>query len=414
MTPWLAFVESNTSGTGWLFAQAARRLGLRPVLLAEDGGERYPYVRSQGVEVRAVATREVAAVVEACEQLREGGGLAGVTTTSDYFVEVAADTARRLGLPGPEPGAVAACRDKHAQRVALRDAGAGVPRFVAVESASEAEAAAEALGPPVVVKPVSGSGSVGVRLCATAREAAEHAAGLLSRRVNERGMPVPARALVESFERGPEFSAESIGGRVVGVVAKHVSPPPYFVETGHDFPAALSPQALGAIEGEATRALSALRLGWGPAHTEIRLTERGPVIMEVNPRLAGGFIPELVRLARGVDLVTQCVRLAAGRPIDLESRSAGAASIRFLLAEGAGVLTAFEGLEAAGGGEGVVEAQAYAEPPRRVAPGGDFRDRLGHVIAVGPTAALAAARAEAARGAVRLRVEAGEPAGGRS
>ena len=45
---WLVLVESNTTGTGRLFAGAARALGLRPVLLARDPA-RYPYVAERTI-----------------------------------------------------------------------------------------------------------------------------------------------------------------------------------------------------------------------------------------------------------------------------------------------------------------------------------------------------------------------------
>ena len=48
-------VESNTTGTGRDFAEAARRHGLRPVLLASSPA-RYPYAAELGLETRAVDT----------------------------------------------------------------------------------------------------------------------------------------------------------------------------------------------------------------------------------------------------------------------------------------------------------------------------------------------------------------------
>jgi lysylphosphatidylglycerol synthetase-like protein (DUF2156 family) len=49
--PWFALVESNTTGTGRDFAEAARAHGLRPVLLARSP-ERYPYAAELGLDVR--------------------------------------------------------------------------------------------------------------------------------------------------------------------------------------------------------------------------------------------------------------------------------------------------------------------------------------------------------------------------
>ena len=42
MPHWLALIESNTSGTGRLFARAAAAQGFRPILLSEDPS-RYTY-----------------------------------------------------------------------------------------------------------------------------------------------------------------------------------------------------------------------------------------------------------------------------------------------------------------------------------------------------------------------------------
>ncbi|GAA3348503.1 hypothetical protein GCM10020358_67200 [Amorphoplanes nipponensis] len=156
-------------------------------------------------------------------------------------------------------------------------------------------AAAADLGPPVVVKPVTGSGSAGVRLCADAGEVAEWAARLLG---GDGGPTGPI--LVETAVRGPEFSVETFDGVVRAVVGKRLGPEPWFVEIGHDVPAPV-PAAVRAELGETTRrALAALGLGWGAAHTELRLSAAGPVVIEVNPRLAGGMIPAAVRAATGL------------------------------------------------------------------------------------------------------------------
>jgi argininosuccinate lyase len=94
-----------------------------------------------------------------------------------------------------------------------------------------------------------GSGSVGVRLCRSRHDAHAHAEDLLRRTVNERGEPEPPDVVIEEYVRGPEFSVEVLCGRAIGITAKHLSAEPYFVETGHDFPAPLPAhvQALGLL-----------------------------------------------------------------------------------------------------------------------------------------------------------------------
>lgn len=119
-------VESNTTGTGRLFARAAVAAGLRPVLLARDP-DRYPYVRADGIASRVVDTASLPAVLAACAELSP----AGITSSSEYFVGAAAEAARALGLAHPDPDAIRACRDKPTQRARLAAAGLPGPAFAA-------------------------------------------------------------------------------------------------------------------------------------------------------------------------------------------------------------------------------------------------------------------------------------------
>lgn len=400
----LLFLESNTTGTGRLFMRAARAEGCEPVLIARDAGL-YPFTSDEGVRTVTADTGDEEAVLALCRALAPGNRLKGFTSTSDYFVAAAARLAERLGLPGPSAAAVEQCRDKARQHARLRAAGVAVPDAQAAETAEEAARAAAALGLPVVVKPVGGSGSVGVRLCATAEDAERHAALLLSRSVNERGMPVRRAVLVQRFIEGPEFSVETLAGKVIGITRKHVSDPPHFIELGHDFPADLpDPDALSAAAA-ARAAVAALDLEWGAAHTELRLTASGPIIIEVNSRMAGGFIPELIRRARGIDLIRELTRRILGRPPRLQPSADAHASIRFLVPPRSGRLLAVTGEVEARAVASVCDLSHYRPPGAEIVLAGDFHDRIGHVMAASAQAAEARAAAERALALLTLTID---------
>jgi len=398
----LLLLESNTTGSGRLFCTAARRLGLQPVVFTRDPG-RYPYLAEDGIATRQLDTGDPVAIRQAAAELPSR--IAGVTSSSEYFVAAAAELAGELGLPHPDAVAITACRDKAAQRRRLRANGLAGPEFAAATDAQQAADRAAELGLPVVVKPVSGSGSVGVRLCHSRDEVIEAAGSVLAADLANSGIPAQQAVLVERYLDGPEFSVETFGRRVVGITAKHVSAPPYFVETGHDFPARLPVGDQNELVVTALAALDALGLGWGPAHVELRLTAAGAAVIEVNPRLAGGMIPDLVRLATGVDLITATVANAAGRRPELTPSRSEAAAIRFLVAESSGTFVAARGLDRAAGCAQVVEAVLTRRPGSELRVEHSFRDRVGYLISVGRDGQAAAAAAERALDCIRLQVE---------
>jgi biotin carboxylase len=388
---WFVLVESNTTGSGRLFCASARRLGLRPVLFARDP-QRYPYVRADGIDSQVVDTGVPAAVLAACAGLT--GPIAGVASSSEYFIATAGEVAAALSLPHPDPAAVRACRDKNTQRAGLRAAGIPVPQFAAARTCAAAVAAAAQIGFPVVVKPVAGSGSIGTRLCTGPDEVAAAASYVLDTDPADLALPPQHAVMVEEYLAGPEYSVETLGTEVVGVTRKHLGPAPFFVETGHDFPAPLGAAREQAICAAALSALRALRLGWGAAHVELRYTALGPRVVEVNPRLAGGMIPRVVAAACGIDMIFHVVAQAAGQPAVAVPTRAGAASIRFLVATAPGRVIEIRGVPGARRLPGVVEVGVDCEPGREVVLTNSFRDRLGYVIAAADDGGTAARRAD--------------------
>ncbi|GGK22708.1 argininosuccinate lyase [Pilimelia terevasa] len=396
--PWLVLVESNTTGTGRLFATTARALGLSPILLTADE-TRYPYVVVDGLPYRRVDTSDEALLHRTCRSLTRQAPIAAVMSSSDYFVATAARVAHHLGLRAPDPEAIARCRDKAAQRFALRGRPWSVPFAECRDVGSAVEAAAE-LGGDVVLKPALGSGSEGVRACSGADEVAVWARRLLAVTHNERGLPVVPRILVEERVHGPEFSVELIDGTVYGVTAKHLGPPPSFVETGHDVPAPVPAADRAALAAVAREACAAVGLRSGAAHVELRLPRGGPRLIEINPRLAGGMIPHLVRLATGHDMIAASILSAAGHPLPLpDRRSLHHAAIRFITVPGDGRAADLDP-RAAWDVAGVVDVWLAADRGQRCARHDSFRDRIGHVIALGEDTADAADAAERGRAAI--------------
>ncbi|GAB1516592.1 pyridoxal-phosphate dependent enzyme [Actinophytocola sp. KF-1] len=407
----LVFVEANTSGTGITALRAAGRLGLRPVLLTAAPGRYRGLAESladTGGEVLECDTNSLVELRVTIQERFARQSIAGITTTSDFYARTVAELADWLDLPGNVVEAVVTCRDKAATRRALRTAGVPQPRFAAVAEPRGLAAAIARIGLPCVVKPVDDSGSNQVRLCVRPDEVHRAAGEIFMAGTNVRGQAMAGVVLVEEYLDGPEFSVETVvvDGAVVwsGVTAKSVTAGPWFVETGHLYPAPLPAATRRELVAVAEAALRAVRWHAGPAHTELRLTADGPKVVEINARLAGGMIPELVRLASGVDLVTQQLLIALGRPVRIEPSHDGHAGIRFLLAGRAGELSSVDGVDAVRRRPGVVDVAVTAGANAAVRPPRNAYDRLGHVIAAGDGTDEVVRELDAAVDAIRLRV----------
>ncbi|HET9364615.1 MAG TPA: GntG family PLP-dependent aldolase [Candidatus Angelobacter sp.] len=391
----LVLIESNTTGTGKLFVQTARRLALRPLLVTSDPG-RYGYV-DDALDVMRIDTGDYQVLESALCKFAAENHVAGIYSSSEYGIETSARLALQLGLPGAAPESIAICRNKRKQRECFNDRGLPVPHFKCITSDDELDSIINTFSLPVVVKPTQGSGSVGVKLCRNMEEIALHARALLQQKVNERGLPVAQEVLVEKYLPGQEYSVEIFGSEVVGITRKYLSREPYFVEIGHDFPVQTPHEVLHSLKQAAVQALKAVGLAWGPAHIEIKMTRDGPVVIEINPRLAGGFIPELVRQSTGIDLIECTILAAIGQESEFTRSLSKHASIRFLMPEREGILSAVHGLQDAKLIDAVAEVKLYKIPGDYVSCRGDFRDRLGHVIASHESAEAAMFYAEHAK-----------------
>ncbi|TJW49347.1 MAG: hypothetical protein E5X65_34195, partial [Mesorhizobium sp.] len=196
------------------------------------------------------------------------------------------------------------------------------------------------------------------------------------------------RILVEEFAQGPHYWTEMMGDEVIGIGTADFGPPPHFVYDQWTFPVRLTDVEHERITDVSLSCLRALGLGWGPTNIEFRWTNRGPVIIEVNPRLSGSPGPEVVQAACGVDLLTEHIKLVIGDEWNLCKSHSQTGAARFLVADRDGILDRIDGVSGATAIPGVVEVKLRVEPKTPIVRKGDFGDCIGNVIAASSNRAL--------------------------
>ncbi|RVD07910.1 MAG: ATP-grasp domain-containing protein [Mesorhizobium sp.] len=380
-----ALVMLEAASNSLRYVQAARSIGLHPITLLTDKSQ-YQYLHNSGSEVIFVEGRDVNAFVHQCSKLRMTYDIAGITSPSEEVYATVGYLCRHFNLPGPNPVSIERCCKKFTQRRLLGEAGVPIPAYRVAANTVDVENAAAEIGLPVVVKPAVGVGSSGVRLCRKMDELCEHTSSLLARAYASQSLP---RILVEEFARGSHYSIELMGNEVIGVTAADFGDPPHFVCRQYVCPAPLAAEERKRIVDISLNCLQALGLGWGPANIDLRWTRLGPVVIEVNPRLAGAPNPQLIELAYGIDLIAEHIKLAIGegKECPLRRRHSHVAAARILVPDRDGTLDWISGESRAAAVQGVAELKFDVAPLTPIVRKGDYRDRIGYVVVASPTPA---------------------------
>jgi len=371
--PRVLLLLPTTSWRAEALLTACARLGLdatvgtdRPLVWAERTPER--------VIALDFARPDVAA--EAVADFARGRPIAAVVGADDETALPAATIARRLGLAHEQIEALAAARDKLAQREILQRAGLPVPQFTLCRLDEDPDAVARRVGFPCVIKPRRLAASRGVmRVDGVASLAAAMrrlAALLASPEVAACGEWAET-AVVETFVPGAEVALEGLleDGQL-RILALFDKPDrldgPFFEETLYVTPSRLAVEAQAAIADTVARAARALGLGRGPVHAELRLNERGPWLIELAPRPIGGLCSRVLRFGDGVSLEELILRQALGMETSSLTRERGSAGVMMIPIPGAGVVERVEGREDAERVPGIERVIISAHPGERLTP----------------------------------------------
>ena len=245
----------------------------------------------------------------------------GLVTFSELTLRFAARLAAELGLPFNCLDTVHALTDKFEQRARLQAAGVDAVRCARMARAEDWWPAFAHVGMPAVVKPAMGVASKDTYLIANA-DAARHLYKTLHEDLRAGRCFVAEEFLRgrHSFPYADYVSVESLcspGSPAHLAVTGNFPLQPPFRECGHFWPAPLSPTDRARVLDLATDALAALGVQSGITHTEVKLTEDGPRIIEVNGRL-GGNLQDLALRSGSADLVLANGLSALGETVQVK------------------------------------------------------------------------------------------------
>ncbi len=276
-----------------------------------------------------------ASVVSAAARLARIVPVGGVLAASAVRVGLAAQVARRLGLPAPPVRGVRASHDTAFARHLLTLA--QVPTLRTARTADESAALREAavLGYPVLVRPDVPGPSSGCR--ADTPDGLRRAYRAVSSAHSD-----GAGVLVEELGNGSDASIEGVidssGRLAIAAIVRTTSGAWPVPATGHAVDAGDPLLDDADLREHAAAAVRAVGLKRGPVRILRRLTAHGYRLLSVQPVLAADLVSRLVELATGVDLPMAAATAAmGGRPL-VEPIRHRAAAVRFVYPPAEGYL----------------------------------------------------------------------------
>ncbi|MFJ9379288.1 hypothetical protein [Streptomyces sp. NPDC101455] len=268
--------------------------------------------------------------VAATAQALRGLGVSAVVAGTEIGVSLAEQLAHRLGLPGNDPRTSSRRRDKGAMAAALASAGIEAPRSLSTDRLQDALSWAHTLDTPDVVLTLSDSArSDGVFFCSGPDE-------IRSAWTQLHGIPNAMggsnqNLIIQERLQGSQYVVNSVSAPGPGGVHRHTITE-FWADrrtgTTHVSDrldlldrAKFVPRVLAQCT---VRALNALGICEGPAHTELMYVPgRGPILIESGARPEVAYDPAAMRDAVGSDHIRDAVHavvtgtpksLAADRP----------------------------------------------------------------------------------------------------
>ena len=316
----------------------------------------------------------------------------GITCgTSDVGVMTAAILCEQRNLPGMSVDIAVKVKDKGAMIEAFRKYGVAHPEYQIIDSPDEKVH----IEFPLITKPVDNSGSRGINVAKNEKE-------LIVALKDSFACSQCHRVIVEEYMDGPEVSVEILvqDGEpfILQVTDKLTTGEPHFVEIGHSQPSQLAKDDIDRIKNLAHDAVKAVGIINGCGHAEIKLTSKGPKMVEIGGRQGADFITTvLVPNSTGINMSEYEILRAIGTPkkfIYPTVKSRGAA-VRFIESVD-GILDSVEINYQAESMVGIEEFKLVCKAGETYGKAQNNNDRFGYVIATGKTANEAVKRCECA------------------
>ena len=378
----IVFLGTNKTGSSYEGIKAAKRLGYETILLTNRTifvEEREDYYEIDDVRLLNMSdTDEILSTIT--DLYEEGRKVVCFISFLDEYVYLATLLTNTLCKTPLTYEPLQIMSDKILTRRYL--AGKNyTPFFKVLSSTQSIEDEINALKDqfPLIIKSPQSNGSKDVLLVENVWECKK---GVKQLRWKNSETPI----LVEEYLEGPQYLIEVVVYHstitVAAIVEQEVTKGERFIITGYSVCPELYLEQLPGLKETVVSIIEDFQIRNGTCHLEIKLTNKGWKLIEINPRMAGGAMNRMIEEAFGYNLAEQTIRLFMGLEPDLSKKQNMAIYTHYLIVGSVGKLLKVSGCDLAKKQVGVLEVYTKAEYGQLVTPPRSMGQRYGYVLAV--------------------------------
>ncbi len=332
----------------------------------------------------------------------EDGVSMSLFTQRDGYVEAVANTCQEFGLRFQSAKAIKIGRNKQLARQLLQDdpeiASPGYFHALTIDDLRKAD---QHLSYPIIAKPANGSGSKNITLLYEKKD--------LDNLIVQTQQAAP-NLLLEEYKVGELISIESFTYKgchhVLGCTNRMLTSQGEFIELGYAFPYQLEKTQQQRAETYTKKVLDKLDYEFGFCHIEYILTADDVYLVEVNPRLGGGQLGNLMSRSLGQNIYATLISALFG---ELEASAnlftaQAAYGCYTVYPPTAGTIKDIHGVQLAMLHPDIVDVISSVKVGGRVAPPTDMLGHAFQVIAKGETAERAMLSAYSAATTLSLKL----------
>lgn len=379
----IIFISTNKSGSSREAIKAAEKLGYYTILFTNN--EKQLQQRKEYIEVHKMIYVNTNSLEEMREEisnlLLKSIEIKTIVSFIDPYVHIASTLCDEFCHNYNLSDAIKIMEDKEETRKFLADK-AYTPKFISINphDVVSTKSIIEQLNLPIIVKSPKSTGSKDVLLARGKVQLGKYIQTLRTKYPEE-------TIMLEEYIEGEQFLVEAIvykkRAHIVGIIEQEITKGKRFIITGYGVLLDVPDNLKKELEDVLHSIITAFDIENGALHLEIRLSESGWKLIEINPRISGGAMNNMIQAAYGFSLVEETIKLFVGEQPNLTPRHKKHVFTKYIISSHKGILEKVTGKGRASKSPGVVDVYVKPKKGTILTPPLSMGHRYAYIIATG-------------------------------